>query len=152
MEIAWSDRFAVGHKELDSEHACLVETVNAIYRAAADSSQCEKVYLLLDELLTLTTEHFKHENSVMRQIGSRPIPLNVDRLSFIAAVADAQIDTHISGHSHALRDLHSIIGEIRKTVNGGACHLSSDLIEWFVVHMTEHDAQLKPIFAALKHR
>jgi hemerythrin len=148
-EIVWSEQFEVGHKDLDGEHQRLVMAVNAIYLAAGDPSKCNKVNFLLDELMRITVEHFKHENSILLQIGRRPVALDADRVAFIAAVADAILDQHIASRSNAFHQLSSIIGDIRKAVSGGTRDLDQDLAEWFVNHMSVHDARLKPIFVVL---
>lgn len=148
--IAWSPEFEVGHKELDRQHFGLVEAVNAVYRAAKDPSARKEVGRLLDGVLDLTRDHFKHENSVLLQIGRGPIPMNTDRLAFIVAVADAVLDQHVASHARAFRDLASIAGEARKAIEAGAPLLAADLKEWFVNHMAVHDARLRPIFAAVR--
>ena len=147
-QIAWSTEFAVGHKELDSEHLRLVETVNAIYDAAGTASGRKKVDKRLDELSKLAADHFKHENSLLLQISRSPIPSNVERLDFVAAVADAVLDRHIGEHARGLRALDLIIRDMRIAIEKNA--LNHDLKDWLLEHMTVHDARLKPIFSALK--
>ena len=148
--IVWCEAFAVGHEGLDSEHRRLVDLINVIYAAGSVLWSRNKVGSLLDDLSNAVRQHFRNENSILLNIGRRPIPSNVGRLSFIQVVVDAELDRHIASHAQTLPKLRSIIGDIRSELDMTEPHFNSDLSDWFIEHATVYDAHLRPIFEALK--
>lgn len=149
VQVGWSQEFAIGHLDLDNEHRRLVDAVNTIYGATSAFGP-GVLSRLLDELLHLVREHFRHENTLLLQIKHSPIPTNIDQQTFLRAAADADLDQHIANHSLGLRQLSAIIHNIRVAIEQGKFEINSELKEWLIKHMTGDDAHLKPMFAALK--
>jgi hemerythrin len=149
-QIVWSNAFEVGHEGLDSEHRRLVDLINAIYAAGSVLWSRNKVGSLLDDLSNAVRQHFRNENSILLNIGRRPIPSNVERLSFIKVVVDAALDKHIASHAQTLPQLRSILANIRSELDATEPHFNSDLSNWFIEHATVYDAHLRQIFEALK--
>jgi hemerythrin len=152
LQIIWSDAFKVGHDQLDEEHRRFVELINTIYIAATKRWARSEVNPLLDGLLYLADQHFKHENSVLLTISRRPIPGGVDKSAFILATAAARLDKHIASHAKIRPRLTMIVHNVRVALLDAKPNMSSELKDWFIDHATTHDAYLKPIFAILNVR
>src|SRR5689334_18926878 len=106
--IAWTEDFAVGHGVLDGEHLALVDSINAIHAAECAQMTFDQLRPLLDLLIGQTVKHFQHENSILRNIGKRPLP-EVNTLAFIGFVTRAAIEEHALGHGPSLVKLKSIV-------------------------------------------
>jgi hemerythrin len=151
-QIVWSDSFEIGHGQLDQEHRRFVELINTIYIAGMSRWARNDVNSLLDGLLYLADQHFKHENSVLITIGRSPIPSGVNKSAFILATAAAAFDKHIASHAKIRPRLGVIVKNIRSELRDAKPKLSSELKDWFVDHATTHDAYLKPIFELLNRQ
>lgn len=149
LQIIWSDSFKVGHAQLDEEHKRFVELINTIYIAGNSRWACNEMNPLLDGLVFLADQHFKHENAVLIAINKSPIPSGVNKSAFILATAAAALDRHIASHARILPKLGIIVKNIRLELDNARPNLSAELKDWFVDHATMHDAYLKPIFALL---
>lgn len=149
IQLEWSEQYAVGHESLDNEHRHLVDLINAIYKAGGSLPNHSELNPLLRNLLDLAGKHFRHENSILLQINSSPIPSGIDRNVLIKAIIEAAFDKHIESHARMLPQLGSIVRGIRKELDSADPLLSTRLKDWFIEHATTHDAYLRPVFRAL---
>jgi hemerythrin len=149
LQIIWSDSFKVGHAQLDEEHKRFVELINTVYIAGSSRWARNEMNPLLDGLVFLADQHFKHENSVLMAINKSPIPSGVNKSAFILATAAAAIDKHIASHAKIRPRLGVIVKNIRSELRDAKPKLSSELKDWFIDHATKYDAYLKPIFELL---
>jgi hemerythrin len=151
--LTWSDDFTLGHQDLDNEHRLFVDLINVIYSGTSFSWLRPKLNSLLDDIHHLAGQHFRHENAVLAKIKRAPLPSNADRLPFIQAVIEADFDQHLANHAEALRELQTITFSARNELAGLAPCLSSELSNWFIKHVTDYDAHLRPVFKHLgQHR
>jgi hemerythrin len=144
--LAWMDEYEVGHKGLDAEHRQLVATINEIYSAEWAKQTPHQLSLLLDTLKLATIEHFKHENSVMREIGDGAYPSTANGPAFLQAMGDATINEHCAEHAKAFLKLEAIIGAVHSQTDSDEQSLSRNLMNWFIEHATKCDVHLKEFF------
>ena len=64
--IDWSEGLSVGYEEVDGDHKKLVGMVNNIHDALNQGSDQDALADLLEELLSYTTWHFRHEERLMQ--------------------------------------------------------------------------------------
>ena len=147
--LIWSNEFEVGQDQLDDEHRLFVDLINTIYAGAGFPWLRAKLGSLLDDLLHLTEQHFRNENTILLTINRSPLPSNVERSSFLQAVIDAAIDNHIGNHAQTLGTLRAIISDIRIELSGADPHINSDLTDWFIGHAFAYDARLRSLFQML---
>ena len=64
-DIIWNNTLSVEVEEIDEDHRRLVELFNLLSRAVADGESSAYVDALLEELITCTVWHFRHEERLM---------------------------------------------------------------------------------------
>ncbi|XPV75043.1 MAG: bacteriohemerythrin [Desulfovibrio sp.] len=65
--IEWSSQLSVGFEEMDDDHKKLVGIVNTLNDAVADGCSDEDIEDILEELLSYTNWHFRHEERLMQE-------------------------------------------------------------------------------------
>lgn len=65
--IDWSDALSVGFTEVDNDHKKLVGIVNQIHEALGSEPDPDTLADLLEELLSYTSWHFRHEERLMQE-------------------------------------------------------------------------------------
>ena len=68
-EIKWDKMLSVAVDEIDDDHRRLVELFNILNRALAEGDETNYVEAVLEELITCTVWHFRHEERLMLKYG-----------------------------------------------------------------------------------
>jgi hemerythrin-like metal-binding protein len=136
MLLKWQEAFCVGHRQLDSEHRRLLHIINAIHKAEAAGATTQTTQLLNNLYLT-AMEHFRHENALICEIiaGAYRDPAG--------CMSEAIANEHRAEHARALIALESLV---HLHALGREKDLALHLMNWFVGHATDQDAQLRTYF------
>lgn len=68
-ELVWDSALSVHVKEVDEDHRRLVDLFNILSRAVAARDSRDYIEALLEELISLTAWHFRHEERLMLKHG-----------------------------------------------------------------------------------
>lgn len=68
-ELVWDKTLSVEVPEIDDDHRKLVDLFNLLNRAVANEESRGYTEALLDELISCTIWHFKHEERLMLKYG-----------------------------------------------------------------------------------
>jgi len=141
--LSWQETYAVGHLGLDLEHKRLVALINDISRVGAGAHGLQYLSDLSNAFYFSSVEHFRHENSVMRDliVGAYLLPAGGARRM---AISETIINDHCAEHAQALIKLESMLQDQQGPM------LASELRAWFIDHAINHDAQVKEVFQARK--
>lgn len=63
--IVWNDALSVDVDEIDEDHRRLIDLFNILSHAVADGDSAEYIDAVLEELITCTIWHFRHEERLM---------------------------------------------------------------------------------------
>ena len=63
--ITWDNSLSVGVDEIDDDHHRLVDLFNMLIHAVSERYTQDYIAALLDELVSCTVWHFKHEERLM---------------------------------------------------------------------------------------
>ena len=122
--IVWDESLSVGIDEIDEDHRRLVDLYNLLQHAVAEGESTDYVDALLEELISCTIWHFKHEERLMLKSGY-----------------DAFED-----HKLAHRDLIDGVRTLQKKFHDNNKFLTSEdfeyLSNWLTVHIVENDMRL----------
>ena len=64
-ELIWDDSLSVQIKEIDEDHRRLVDLFNTLSHAIADMEAPDYIEAVIEELLSCTIWHFRHEERLM---------------------------------------------------------------------------------------
>lgn len=67
--IVWDSTLSVGVQEIDEDHRRLVELFNLLKQAVSDQDAADYVEAVLEELVSCTVWHFRHEERLMIKYG-----------------------------------------------------------------------------------
>lgn len=137
--LKWQEMFAVGHQGLDAEHQRLIGIINQIQEAEAAARTPQHLMELANRLYLAAMEHFRHENSLMRDILTGAYLPLADRRS----ISEAFVNEHCAEHANALIELETLL---RSFVFDQGASLAACLRDWFVDHAVKHDSQLRRFF------
>ncbi len=143
--LTWSDEYAIGHEKLDAEHRELVQAINNIFITERTGEQLKP---LLDSLAIAAVNHFRHENTLLRDISNWVSRLQVSRPDFSIALSAEELNEHCAEHAQALLGLESIIHAFYSGVDSDRKKLAGVLRDWFREHALKHDASLRDILEA----
>ena len=65
QNIVWDNTLSVEVDEIDEDHKRLVELYNLLSKAVSDNDTYEYIDALLEELISCTAWHFRHEERLM---------------------------------------------------------------------------------------
>jgi hemerythrin len=119
MSIEWNEKYRIGNDAIDGEHKQLFQIASRFLNASDTGAHLSSAL----ELRDYTTEHFRHEEVLMREVG---YPLT---------------STHLRLHT----DLLSKLGAIEEKINHSDLHkpeLEEFINFWFIKHMVAVDAPL----------
>jgi hemerythrin len=68
-ELIWDKALSVEVDEIDEDHRRLVQLFNILGRAVTDGDSANYIKAVLDELISCTVWHFKHEERLMLRYG-----------------------------------------------------------------------------------
>lgn len=142
--LSWRETYAVGHLGLDREHRHLVELINEISGIRDEAGGSIQLTSLSNAFYLASVEHFRHENSVMRDLlmGAYLLPDGDMQRTLISKTA---VNDHCAEHAQTLITLESKLQTFAARPQHGAA-LASELRFWFLDHAVNHDAHLKDIF------
>jgi hemerythrin len=143
--LTWSDSFAVGHAEIDSQHRALIDAINEVEAAARDRHRPEGLARSLNALRAQALRHIAGENALLRGLKSGtylPPHAQLEAQHFLQPMAASALDQHMARHHELLARLDAIIA-------GEPDELYDALKSWFVDHAVTHDLPLKAIFQAV---
>ncbi|MBF0139706.1 MAG: hemerythrin family protein [Magnetococcales bacterium] len=64
--VQWNDSFVIGYQEVDEDHQKLVGMLNALNTSISEQDTHEVVGKVLNDLLSYTAWHFRHEERLMQ--------------------------------------------------------------------------------------
>jgi hemerythrin len=145
--LSWQETYAVGHLGLDLEHKRLVALINDISRVGAGAHGLQYLSDLSNAFYFSSVEHFRHENSVMRDliVGAYLLPAGGARRM---AISETVINDHCAEHAQALLKLESTLHAFFSNQDRQGLMLARELRAWFLDHAINHDAHLKAVFQA----
>ena len=68
-DLVWDNTLSVEVKEIDEDHRRLVDLFNILIHSVLDGDETDYVKAVLDELISCTIWHFKHEERLMLKYG-----------------------------------------------------------------------------------
>ena len=140
--LVWTKEYAIGHAGLDAEHHQLVNAINEVCSVEYAGCKLDELRPLLKVLTILAVEHFKHENTLLRELGCLATHLQGTSSAIKNIISVSAVNEHCADHARALLQLESIIrtSDCYTESNRGIGKL---LIDWFTEHALEHDADLR---------
>jgi hemerythrin-like metal-binding protein len=118
MKLDWNDSYKVGDATIDAEHLQAFELAN---RFIAAEDQAEQTTIAM-QLYKHTREHFKHEESLMREVNFPDVKAHTER------------------HNQLIGRLNVISKSIAQgDVNKEA--LIDLMTDWAMLHIVKDDAQ-----------
>lgn len=63
--IIWNESLSVDAGEIDEQHRMLVDLFNLLSQSVSDGESAEYIEAVLEELISCTVWHFKHEERLM---------------------------------------------------------------------------------------
>ena len=68
-DLIWDNTLSVDVKEIDDDHRKLVELFNMLSQSVMEGAKAAYIEAVLDELISLTVWHFRHEERLMLKYG-----------------------------------------------------------------------------------
>ncbi|RLJ21234.1 hypothetical protein DJ031_03875 [bacterium endosymbiont of Escarpia laminata] len=68
-DIVWDKTLSVDVKEIDEDHRRLVELFNILTHSIVEGDSANYIEAVLEELISCTVWHFKHEERLMLKYG-----------------------------------------------------------------------------------
>ncbi|MBF0369385.1 MAG: hemerythrin family protein [Magnetococcales bacterium] len=65
-QLIWNDSLSVGIPEIDKDHQRLIDLLNDLIQSVAENKESEEMEIVLEELLSYTLWHFRHEERLMQ--------------------------------------------------------------------------------------
>ena len=120
----WRPEFALGIRELDTEHREMIEQINRCYGRSAPSRAPDEVEHALGEIHAAIAGHFALEERIMRTVGYSGYP------------------AHKDDHEELLEQLRAPMDGFMADPAAGRRELEQHLAEWFARHFRTFDAAL----------
>ena len=114
--MKWTEELSVGNTEIDCQHKALINIINRIDSCYSDGTNEEKIIELLPELKWYASEHFKHEEVYMEEIGYPTL----------------------QGHSDVHEKLIADLGEVIKSCLNGEFMEAEEMTEFFKKWLINH--------------
>jgi hemerythrin len=124
--MTWNDKFSVGAKTIDQQHARLFATVNELHAAMMNGRAKNVVGSLLEKLIKYTVEHFACEEHLLQ------------------AAKYPGLVTQRAHHADFTRQVDEFIARYKRsddTVNIGLLQFLSD---WLTRHIQREDRRYSP--------
>ena len=119
----------------------MVELINEISSIGVGINASHQLFSLLNAFHLASVEHFRHENSVMRDLIEGAYLLPSDGVH----ISETAVNDHRAEHARALIKLERALQAFAKNDQPGTT-LASELRFWFLDHAVNHDAHLKELF------
>ncbi len=115
-ELAWDKTLSVAVKEIDDDHRKLLELFNLLGRAVKEGDATDYVDAVLEELISCTVWHFRHEERLMLKYGYKGL------------------EEHKTEHQELIDSAKALQQKFRQ--GGGV--ISSEDMEYLEHWLTEH--------------
>ncbi|MFI5399659.1 MAG: bacteriohemerythrin [SAR324 cluster bacterium] len=118
--MQWSDSYSVGVKQLDDEHRQLLDLVSQAMETIVSRAPAQRVAGRIDEIASLTRQHFAAEERLMEQTSYR------------------ELERHRAEH----RSLLEQISKAKENYAHGAISavdLCTTLAHWLLDHIAQSD-------------
>jgi hemerythrin len=115
-DLVWDKTLSVDINEIDEDHRRLVELFNILNHAVADGERSDYVEAVLEELISCTVWHFRHEERLMLKHGY------------------GDLQEHKEEHEELIQSAR----ELQQLYLSGGRQLSGDDIEFLEHWLTEH--------------
>jgi hemerythrin-like metal-binding protein len=73
-DLIWDKTLSVDVPEIDEDHRRLVDLFNILNRAVAQGDAADYIEAVMEELLSCTAWHFRHEERLMLKYGYAGLP------------------------------------------------------------------------------
>ncbi len=128
--IEWTPQLSVGFDEIDEDHKKLVGMVNALSDAVENQDDIAAIGAVLEELLSYTSWHFRHEERLMQTYG----------------------DPEFFNHKQEHLDLIAQATTLKTRFDSGDETVPAEMLpflkEWLTHHILETDAKTGTFLAA----
>lgn len=141
--LVWNEEYSIGHTGLDAEHRQLVDMINQVCAVEQAGGVADELTPLLEALVILAVEHFKHENTLLRELSWLAVPLQEGHPAIKSVISASAANEHCAEHARALLQLQSINRASDCIGNANQSPLGKTLIDWFTEHTLGHDAVLR---------
>ena len=115
-DLVWDKTLSVDVNEIDEDHRRLVELFNILNHSVEDGDRSDYVEAVLEELISCTVWHFRHEERLMLKHNY------------------ADLQEHKEEHQELIQSAR----ELQQQYLRGGRELSSDDIEFLEHWLTEH--------------
>lgn len=115
-DLVWDSSLSVHVKEIDEDHRRLVDLFNVLRHAVADGDARDYIEAVLEELISCTVWHFRHEERLMLKHG-------------YAGLAE-----HRAEHTQLIESVRAL----QQRFLEGSGSLSDEEIEFLEHWLTEH--------------
>ncbi|KHF26060.1 bacteriohemerythrin [Solemya velum gill symbiont] len=115
-ELSWSNTLSVEVDEIDDDHRKLVGLFNMLNHSVEDGDDPKYIEAVLEELITCTAWHFRHEERLMVKYGYK------------------DYEEHYSEHSKLIESAR----ELQQTLKQEGHQISNENIEFLENWLTEH--------------
>jgi len=146
--LAWTNEYAIGHSGLDAEHHQLVDAINEVCSAEYAGCKVDELRPLLEALTILAVEHFKHENTLLRELGCLATPFQGTPSTIRNIITVSAVNEHCADHARALLQLEANIRASDCDMESNRGNLGKMLMDWFTEHALEHDEDLRDALQA----
>ncbi|MDT8375968.1 MAG: bacteriohemerythrin [Mariprofundaceae bacterium] len=75
-DLIWDDTLSVQIPEIDEDHRRLVELFNILNHAVMEGASPDYIEAVIDELISCTVWHFRHEERLMLKHGYEGLPFH----------------------------------------------------------------------------
>jgi hemerythrin-like metal-binding protein len=117
--LEWNDTFSVGFEEIDNDHKQLIGIVNRLDDAITAGKEFAVVGDLLDELVSYTLWHFRHEERLMQSYGDPTFYDHKQEHEALAEAAAAKQQEFQGGNQDVARELMPFLkGWLTKHIQG----------------------------------
>ncbi len=119
--LEWTSALSVGYEQIDEDHKKLVGMINALSDAVTEGQDASTVGDVLNELLSYTSWHFRHEERLMQTYG----------------------DPEFFNHKQEHLDLLERAMGLKKRFDEGDANVPADMLpflkQWLAHHILEVD-------------
>ncbi len=126
--FAWSERYSVGHEQLDRQHRQILNLCEQVHALSPlDSSYSERIHDILNDMSAYAANHFRTEEAVLGAINYPDL-----------AEQKQEHNDYFEGLTALLMESMSTVPSQKK--------LSAFLEDWWIDHILVSDMQYKVFF------
>lgn len=123
--VIWKDCYKIGNEMIDAEHKHLFEVANEAFKDTNPNEKKEKIKHIMHELHTYITEHFIHEEELMKSVNY------------------PKIKEHIGLHNNIIEAMNNFTKKIHTMpIKNLEKELAIFIEEWLVLHIIHEDKKI----------